>query len=193
MKTKILFVFLLIGSLSACDILQQVTEMQQLSLCTFDLNGVDQVKLAGIQLRPGMEKSGLTVSESLTLAGAIFNKSLPLQMNMMVKVDNPNEKKASLNKMDYILFVDGKELISGMVQEKFEINGESSLMLALPMSLDLYKVLQNETSDALVNLAFKLVSDKGQPTEVMLKIKPYLKIGSSELAYPGFLTLSKDL
>lgn len=167
--------------------------MQQLSLCTFDLNGVDQVKLAGIQLRPGMEKSGLTVSESLTLAGAIFNKSLPLQMNMMVKVDNPNEKKASLNKMDYILFVDGKELISGMVQEKFEINGESSLMLALPMSLDLYKVLQNETSDALVNLAFKLVSDKGQPTEVMLKIKPYLKIGSSELAYPGFLTLSKDL
>jgi len=193
MKTKILFVFLLIGSLSACDILQQVTEMQQLSLCTFDLNGVDQVKLAGIQLRPGMEKSGLTVSESLTLAGAIFNKSLPLQMNMMVKVDNPNEKKASLNKMDYILFVDGKELISGMVQEKFEINGESSLMLALPMSLDLYKVLQNEASDALVNLAFKLVSDKGQPTEVMLKIKPYLKIGSSELAYPGFLTLSKDL
>ncbi|MDP3463400.1 MAG: LEA type 2 family protein [Bacteroidales bacterium] len=193
MKTKILFVFLLIGSLSACDILQQVTEMQQLSLCTFDLNGVDQVKLAGIQLRPGMEKSGLTVSESLTLAGAIFNKSLPLQMNMMVKVDNPNEKKASLNKMDYILFVDGKELISGMVQEKFEINGGSSLMLALPMSLDLYKVLQNETSDALVNLAFKLVSDKGQPTEVMLKIKPYLKIGSSELVYPGFLTLSKDL
>lgn len=193
MKTKILIVFLLIISLSACDILQQVTEMQQLSLCTFDLNGVDQVKLAGIQLRPGMEKSGLTVSESLTLAGAIFNKRLPLQMNMMVKVDNPNEKKASLNKMDYILFIDGKELISGMVQEKFEINGGSSLMLALPMSLDLYKVLQNETSDALVNLAFKLVSDKGQPTEVMLKIKPYLKVGGAELAYPGFLTLSKKL
>jgi LEA14-like dessication related protein len=193
MKTKILFVFLLISSLSACDILQQVTEMQQLSLCTFDLNGVDQVKLAGIQLRPGMEKSGLTVSESLTLAGAIFNKSLPLQMNMMVKVDNPNEKKASLNKMEYILFIDGKELISGMVQEKFEINGGSSLMLALPMSLDLYKVLQNETSDALVNLAFKLVSDKGQPTEVMLKIKPYLKVGGAELAYPGFLTLNKKL
>lgn len=193
MKKWVILVFVAMMSLSACDVLQQASELQRLSLCEFELTGIQQVRLAGIALNNGSTRSGIPIGESITLAGAVFNRSLPLDFDLMVKVDNPNQGKASLNRMDYILSIDGKEVLSGNFQEKFMINGGSSAMMKIPVEMDLFKVLQNESGDALVNLAFNLVSGNGQPTEVLLKVKPYIQVGSSQLAYPTYINLRKNL
>jgi hypothetical protein len=193
MKKLLLFLLPVLFLCSGCGLLTQVGEMQQLSNCEFSLEGVEKVRLAGIHLKTGMNKSGLGIGESMTLTGALFNKNLPLQMNLIIKADNPNSRKASMTKMDFILELDNNEIVRGNVLEKYEIGPGASTLISIPIDVELFQALSGKTGESLVNLAFSLVTGKESGAKVTVKVKPYIRIGTKELASPTFISLHKRL
>lgn len=194
LKSKIVIIFLaLTVTFSSCDVLNQMSQVQQLSQCKFDINGVDQVHLAGIELQSNMNRKDLDAAQIMQLTTALFQNKLPLDFDVLLKIDNPNNKAAAMTRMDYELFIDGKKLLTGQMLESVSIAAGGQKVVPMPVSLDLLQALSGETKDAIVNLGFKLTGDASQPTQIMLKVKPYIKVGNSQLAYPGFLNINHTI
>jgi len=195
MKTlkSITVVFLLALTFTACDVLDQMSQMKQLALCEFNVIGIDKVKIAGIQLDEHTSKSDLGAGQIMQLSAAIFKRELPVHFDLGLNINNPNNKPAAMNRMDYELYVDNRQLITGQMNQAVNVAPMSNSNVSMPIAIDLFKVLNDETQDALVNLAFKLTGDPSNPSDILLKVKPYIQVGGRTLAYPGFMDLRYTL
>lgn len=195
--TKTLIIIFVALGLSSCEALTQIAnsaaEMYNFKNCTFDFNNVNQIQMLGINLSKGMDKSDLNVTQLLSLTNAIMKKTLPVSFNVNLDVNNPNSIAASMAKMDYILTLNGKEVVSTSMNQAINVPSNSSSAISIPISTDLFKLFSSETSDAIVNLAFKLAGASSEPVNVGIKVKPYININGYQMAYPDYITMNKVL
>lgn len=181
------------GFLVSCDITDQITQVKQFSQCNFNFQKVSDVHLAGIPLVEGMKRSDLNAGQMMQLTSALFAAKLPLDFDIWLKVSNPNDKNASLNRMDYEVFLDGNKLITGGLTESVYIPAKDTGIIKIPVGADLFQVLSGKSSDAVVNLGFRISGKESKQAEVEIRIKPYIKVGLYDLAYPGFISLKKKI
>ncbi|MBQ6308163.1 MAG: LEA type 2 family protein [Bacteroidales bacterium] len=191
-KKTLIILFVTIG-LASCDVLTQVAQMANFANCKFNFNSVDQIQMLGVNLSKGMSKSDLNAAQLLSLANAIANKKLPVSFNVNVGVNNPNTIPASMSKMDYIVSLNGKEVISTTLNKSVNVGANSSSVVSIPITIDLFQLFSGESADALLNLAFKLAGASSEPVNVGLKVKPYISINGQQLAYPDFISMNKVL
>ena len=184
--------FVAVG-LASCDVMTQVAQMATFAKCNFDFNSVNQIQMLGINLSKGMTKENLNISQGLALVNAITNKSLPVTFNVNLDVDNPNSIAASMAKMDYIVTLNGKQVISTTMNQAVNVPANAKNTISIPVTTDLFQLFSGESADAIVNLAFKLAGASSNPVNVGLKVKPYISIGSQQLAYPDYISLNKTL
>ena len=191
-KKTLIVLFVTLG-LASCDVLTQVAQMANLANCKFNFNSVDQIQMLGVNLSKGMSKSDLNAAQLLSLANAIATKKLPVTFNINVGVNNPNSIPASLTKMDYIVSLNGKEVISTSLNKSVSVGANSSSVVSIPINTDLFQLFSGESAEAILNLAFKLAGASSDPVNVGLKVKPYVNINGQQLAYPDFITMNKVL
>lgn len=191
-KKTLIILFVTIG-LASCDVLTQVAQMANFANCKFNFNSVDQIQMLGVNLSKGMSKSDLNAAQLLSLANALTNKKLPVSFNVNVGVNNPNTIPASMTKMDYIVSLNGKEIISTTLNKSVNVDANSSSVVSIPITTDLFQLFSGESADALLNLAFKLAGANSDPVNVGLKVKPYISINGQQLAYPDFISMNKVL
>lgn len=140
-----------------------------------------------------MTKEDLNISQGFALLNAITNRTLPVSFNVNLNVSNPNPIAASMSKMDYILTLNGKQVVSTTLSQAISVPANASNMISIPVTTDLFQLFSGESADAIVNLAFKLAGASSNPVNVGLKVKPYITIGNQQLAYPDYLTMNKTL
>ena len=191
-KKTLIILFVTMG-LASCDVLTQVAQMANFANCTFDFNSVNQIQMLGINLSKGMSRESLNITQGLALVNAITNRSLPVTFNVKLDVSNPNSIAASMAKMDYILTLNGKQVISTTMNNSVNVPAKSNSVVTIPITTDLFQLFSGESADAIVNLAFKLAGASSNPVNVGLKVKPYINIGNQQLAYHDYITLNKVL
>ena len=195
-KRTLIIIFVALG-LSSCEVLTQVAnqaaQMYNLVNCTFDFNNVNNIQMLGINLNKGMTKNDLNVSQLLSLTNALINKSLPVSFNVNLDINNPNSVAAAMTKMDYVLTLNGKQVVSTTLNQGVNVPANSKGSVSIPITTDLFQLFSGESADAIVNLAFKLAGTSSEPVNVGLKVKPYININNQQLAYPDFITLNKTL
>ncbi len=192
LKRTLIILFVTMG-LASCDVLTQVAQMANFANCTFDFNSVNQIQMLGINLSKGMSRENLNISQGLALVNAISNRSLPVTFNVNLDVSNPNSIAASMAKMDYILTLNGKQVVSTTMNNSVNVPAKSNSMVTIPVTTDLFQLFSGESADAIVNLAFKLAGASSNPVNVGLQVKPYITVGNQQLAYPNYITLNKTL
>ena len=192
LKKTLIILFVTMG-LASCDVLNQVAQMANLVNCTFDFNSVNQIQMLGVNLSKGMSKTDLNATQLLSLADAIMRKHLPVTFNVNVDVKNPNSIAAAMTKMDYILTLNGKQVVSTTMNNGINVPANSSSVVSIPITTDLFQLFSGESADAIVNLAFKLAGASSNPVNVGLKVKPYISINGQQLAYPDFISMNKVL
>lgn len=194
---KIMAIVMLAASFTACEQLAQIAnqaaQVINLKNCTFDVNGINNINMLGVNLSKGMDKSSLNAMQLLNITNSLMNKKLPVTFNVNLDVDNPNGIAASLGKMDYIISLNNKEVISSTFTQGFSIPANSKGKVSIPISTDLFQLFSGETADAILNLAFKLAGAKSNPVNLGVKVKPYIKVNNQSLAYPNFITINKVL
>ena len=191
-KKTFIVLFVLMG-LASCDVLTQVAQMANFANCTFNFNSVDHIQMLGVDLSKGMSKTDLNAMQLLSLANAIANRQLPVTFNVNVDVKNPNTIAASMTKMDYIVSLNNKQVISTTLNNSINVPANSSSTVTIPITTDLFQLFSGESADAIVNLAFKLAGASSEPVNVGLKVKPYININNQQLAYPDYITMNKVL
>ena len=192
LKKTLIILFVTMG-LASCEVLNQVAQIANLVNCTFDFNSVNQIQMLGINLSKGMSKTDLNATQLLSLADAIMRKQLPVSFNVNVDVKNPNSIAAAMTKMDYILTLNGKQVVSTTMNNGINVPANSSSVVSIPITTDLFQLFSGESADAIVNLAFKLAGASSNPVNVGLKVKPYISINGQQLAYPDFISMNKVL
>ena len=191
-KKTLIILFVTLG-LASCDVLNQVAQMANFANCTFNFNSVNQIQMLGIDLSKGMSKESLNTIQLLSLVNAISNRQLPVSFNVNVDVKNPNSIAAALTKMDYIISLNGKQVISTTMNNAINVPANSSSVVTIPITTDLFQLFSGESADAIVNLAFKLAGASSDPVNVGLQVKPYININGQQLSYPNYITMNKVL
>mgnify|MGYP002522050898 CR=1 FL=1 len=179
--------------LVSCDVLNQVAQMANFANCKFNFNSVNQIQMLGINLHKGMSKTDLNITQLASLTNALMKRQLPVTFNVNVGVDNPNSIAASMAKMDYIISLNGKEVISTTLNKSINVPANGNSAVSIPITTDLFQLFSGESADAILNLAFKLAGATSDPVNVGLKVKPYISINGQQLAYTDYLTMNKVL
>lgn len=192
LKKTLIILFVMMG-LASCDVLTQVAQVANFANCKFNFNSVDNIQMLGINLSKGMTKNDLNITQLASLTNAILMKQLPVSFKVNVGVDNPNAIAASMAKMDYILTLNGKEVINTTLNKSISVGPNSSSVVTIPITTDLFQLFTGESADAIVNLAFKLAGANSNPVNVGLKVRPYITINGQQLSYPDFITMNKVL
>jgi hypothetical protein len=116
--------------LNSCEVLNQVAQMANFVNCSFNFDSVNQIKMLGIDLSRGMSKTDLNAAQLLNLANSLMQKKLPVTFNVNVNVSNPNSIAAAMAKMDYILTLNGKQVISTTMNNGINVPTFSSCSVA---------------------------------------------------------------
>ena len=191
-KKTLIILFVTMG-LASCDVLTQVAQMANFANCKFNFDSVNNIQMLGVNLSKGMSKSDLNAAQLLSLTNAIMSKKLPVTFNVNVGVNNPNNIPASMTKMDYVVSLNGKEVISTTLNKSVSVGAKSNSVVSIPITTDLFQLFSGESADAIINLAFKLAGASSEPVNVGLKVKPYVSINGQQLAYPDFISMNKTL
>ena len=192
LKKTVMILCVALG-LASCDVLTQVAQMANFANCTFNFDSVNNIQMLGANLSKGMTRENLNISQGLALVNAIAKKSLPVTFNVNLDVKNPNSIAASMAKMDYILTLNGKQVVSTTLNQAINVPANSNNTVSIPITTDLFQLFSGESADAIVNLTFKLAGASSNPLNVGLKVKPYISIGNQQLAYPDYLSMNKVL
>ena len=190
---KTLIILLVTMGLSSCNLLTQMAQMANFANCTFDFKNINNIQMLGIDLSKGMTKENLNVSQLLSLTNAVMSRKLPVSFNVNLNVDNPNSIAASMAKMDYIVSLNGKEVISTTLNQSVNVPANSSNVISIPITTDLFQLFSGESADAIVNLAFKLAGASSNPVNIGIKVKPYITINNNQLAYPDYISINRVL
>jgi len=120
-------------------------------------------------------------------------KDEPLNFTLNVEVKNPNPGTAGLTKLDWILFIDDIQMVSGVNEQRVQIPGNGGTgTIPLTIGVNLKEVLKGKSGDAIANFGLNLAGAGNKPTRITLKAKPTIMVGSQYIAYPGYLTVQNE-
>ena len=194
---KKIFLFTLFISnllfLGGCDILEQASQVANLTKCEFRLESVDQLRLAGVNIQQVDQFSDLSFIDAAKITAAATGSNLPLNFTLNVEAKNPNSATAGLNRLDWILLIDDIEMVSGVNEQNVQIaaNGGTST-IPLTIGINLKEALKGKSADAIANFGLNLAGAGNKPTRITLKAKPSIMVSGRSIAYPGYLTVENE-
>lgn len=193
MKNRLLVILILTVVLAGCSIFEQASEMSRISRCEFRVFSVKDIDLAGIDIDNKDSFNDFSIFDIATISTVIATGKLPLSFVVNLQIRNPNPQKAALNKMEWILLIDGNEMLNGVLNQRYEIAGGGG-MTTIPVnaSIDLLSALGGKNLESLANFGLNLAGTGSKPTRITMKIKPSIIINSKSIDYPGYITINSE-
>lgn len=192
MKKKLFFVLittiLLAGS--SCSILNQMEEMKRFTEVHFEIEAVNNLTIAGVDMTGKESFSDFTFKETARLTSKLAAEEIPAQFTVLLKATNPNNQKASMNRMDWKTFIDKQQVATGMIDEHVEIPPDGTeTNVPVKVNVDMKKLISGESGKALMNLVSHITGQGAEPSELSMELSPSIKVGNQMLDYPGSITV----
>lgn len=179
---------LLIGLLSwGCAINRQ--QIDALGKFNYTVESLQDIRLAGRDMDNYTGKDGVNLSSLPGIAMAMLRKDLPLEARINMKVDNPTKTTTKINSFRYLIEIDGNPLFEGTVDENLNLASGQSTVVPLTFKANIFGTTQEKGIDNVLN---ELFTRKGEGF-LVLKIKPSMRIGNSNIYYPGYITVDRNL
>lgn len=184
MKTKsILFHVLTIVSVvvlcCGCKPMQELKNMQR---CEFEFSSVSDFEYAGVKFGNIQSVNDITLENVTRILAATASKTAKVSFNINVKVTNQTNSYASVDGMNWILYLEDSKLLEGDMPTPFSVEPHCSAIMMLRANItpslrgraaplqQIFKVYQNI-------MGF----NEGEPANLLLKIKPI--VNKTELPY----------
>lgn len=177
-------------SVCSCSYLKELSVLKE---CEFRVGTLENPMLAGVDISKIVTVKDYSLEQTGKITKSILQGTLPLSFILNVDVKNPNQNNASLNRLEYIAYIDETEVASGSMEEHVIIPaGGGIATIPLKVETDILKLLKKEPINTVLNYTLNLADDGKRPVRVSLKIKPWIAIGNKDVEYPGYLTITKD-
>lgn len=191
MKTlKVFGLFLaLFFVLNAC---RTIRELKAFSRCEFRQKEISKLNVGSMNALNIQSLSDLNFADAGKLALEFKNGTLPLNVTYDIEIRNPNEKTAALEKLDWILELDNKSMVSGTTSERVQVDPSGGLaIMKISTGFDLRKALEKESLDKIINLVSAMKGDNEDQSRIRLKIKPRFIIAGITMGWPGYIKIGK--
>ena len=185
-------IILLIIVTSGCSVIQQASEMSTFGKCEFRLESLTNLRIAGVSIQGKSSLSQVSFNDAGKLSAAVLAGSLPMTFDLNLQAKNPNPALAAMNKLEWILLIDGNEMSRGILNQRIEIPPDAIKNFAIGVNFDLFKALGGQSGNALLNFAFNLAGAGSKTTRVTLKAKPTIMFGTTPVEYPGYISINHE-
>lgn len=174
--------------LTGCATLGQIGALQRVD---FSLQGVTDVRLAGIDLSAVRSFSDLSFADAAALAAGVRDRDLPLALDLQVLAENPSDNYADarLVEMEWTLFLEGRETVSGVVDREVVLPRGEPTLVPVGVGLNLVDFYEGNARD-LFELALSLAGVGGEPKEVGLEALPTVQTALGPIRYPEPIRMS---
>lgn len=187
---KLLLFAIAILFLNSCSML---SELAAFTKCEFRLHSLQEPEACGINLNQHSSWSDFTFMEGQAVVAQLLQKRLPFEITVNIEARNPGATLAAVNSIQWIAFIDELQLAQGTVSERVEIPPEGGIsQIPIRVRADLFDYLEGDNPRAMLDFALNLVNASDQSSQVSLKIKPSVLIGTQEVQYPDYFTISKE-
>jgi len=177
-------------SVLSCTYLKELTTLKD---CEFRMGTLENPVLAGVDISGIFNLKDFSIEQTGKITKSILLGTLPLSFILNVEVKNPNQKNASLNRLEYLAFIDTVQIASGAMEEHVVIpSGGGIATIPVKVETDILDLVKKESVNTLLNYALNLADDGNRPVRVNIKIKPWIQIGSVDREYPGYITVKQD-
>ncbi len=182
MKVKTLCVVLLSILVTSCNI----RHAKNIKDCEFSLNSVSNVSVNNVAL------DSKNILKSLTLLTQIMSvgktSEIPISFLAELKIDNPNNEKAELSALEWILLIRDIEVATGVVDQKVKIGANQTTLVTIPVETNT-NVLKKLSPQEINTLVTNLSNSRGLPRNSVLKVNPDIKIGKKMLKTPNYFNI----
>lgn len=190
MRHRLLVLLVLLASsvvLPACQTLQEIANLRRVD---FDLDRVTDAYLAGVRIDRLRSYQDLTPGDLLRLGAAISREELPLEFVLHLNALNPadNQGNARLVRMDWTLFLEGRETVSGLYDDQVILPPGQPRDVPIGIGLDLVDFFGSNLRD-LVDLALSVAGQGGAPKEIRLRATPTIDTPFGPIRYPEPVTI----
>lgn len=179
---------------ASCSLLQnflgQAQAIANLANCEYTLTNVNNVSVAGVNLKK-ITNGQVGATDVIKLTAALVNKSLPLSMDVNVKVKNPTNYDARLANMDWALDIEKQQIASGLVNQNRNIGAKSTTTVPLAVGTDVYSLFSKNGIESVKKFAGSFKND-GTSSKVALRIRPHVTIANMDMP-TSYITLSKNV
>lgn len=175
---------------------QTLREVANLRFIDFAIDDVTQARLAGVELDRIRGYRDLSAVDVLRIGAAVADEELPLSFQLHLGARNPaeNQVQARLVAMDWTLFLEDRETISGTFDREVVLPPGQTVDIPIRIELDLVQFFGRNAQD-LVELALAVAGqDGGRPKNVRLEAVPSIQTPIGALRYPQPITIvSRDV
>lgn len=184
---------LIIVLFTGCGINQQAQQIKALENCTYKITGVQQVSVAGTDLRKLINQQDFNIGSLPGVALGLLRKDIPLRADLNLEITNPVAKLAAINQFEYKILINNTELANGLIDKAISIGQGQSVTVPVQITSNIYSLITNGN---VFNDIMK-VAQKGNADDKLglltIKIKPTIMVGSTAIKYPGYITINKDI
>jgi len=168
---------------SGCTALQELAALRSV---TFAFDRVSGVRLAGVDLRPGMRYSDLSLTDVARVSAAVVTREVPLELVAHVSASNPAENRvaARMLRLDWRMFVDDRQALAGSVAEPWTIGPGSTADVPVIVRLDLLALGSGGARD-LVDLALAITGTGSASRDLRLELSPTIDTALGPMRYPA--------
>lgn len=166
--------------LSGCSLLQVLA----LKDCDYSYDQISDVKFMDMST-----SELLTFSGAAKMATGLLGKSetVPLGFTIHLKVNNPNQTTASMERLYYKVSLDSVEVADGCSTEPFMVAGGATADLPLRLNLDMKNLLQSDKRAVLTKTIKNFVGVNAEPTNVTVLLKPTINMGGTPITSPAYI------
>lgn len=187
----------LITVFQGCSILQNLSSMKQVQ---FRIGSLSGISIGGVSVMGKQKVTDFSVGETMSLAGKVAGRSLPLSLTVNVEARNPNETVqgngmsmsgiATLQSMEWRLLIDDVPTLSGIIQGPITLPaGGEIVTIPITTEFNLFSVFEERGYAGMAKLAFALANPGSSQVSVILDAKPVIETFLGNMTYPGRITI----
>lgn len=174
-------------TIPGCTTLQQFANLQNVE---FELDRVSNAFVAGVDLDRLRGGGSLGALDLARLGTAVARDDVPLSFVLHVGAENPdgNGVPAQLVSLDWTLFLDGTETVSGIYNDDRQIPPGGSVDLPISMELNLTDFFGSNIQ-SLATLAANVAGVSSQRQTIRLDATPSINTQFGPIRYPGVISI----
>ena len=177
---------LLFLAVTSCTALREVSNLRKVQ---FAIDRVSEARLAGVDASRLQSYEDLRSTDVLRLGAALSEGELPFAFTLHLQATNPssNDVNARLTEMDWTLFLQDQETVSGRFEQEVVLPPGEPTDVAFRMELNLVRFFDDNLR-GLVNLASAIKGD-APPQTIKLKVQPTVATSLGPVQYPSSITV----
>jgi len=166
----------------------------------FRIGSLSGISIGGVSVMGKQKVTDFSVGETMSLAGKVAGRSLPLSLTVNVEARNPNETVkgngmsmsgiATLQSMEWRLLIDDVPTLSGIIKGPITLPaGGEIVTIPITTEFNLFSVFEERGYAGMAKLAFALANPGSSQVSVTLDAKPVIETFLGNMTYPGRITI----